>query len=181
MARKKVKEQYSTLTIKVQDFSGQTSASINYEARDLRDRHEKTPVYRFGSSVEFEGTCTYPPDRLGDAYGITVHSAEAGSKLIDARLDDFHLRDEQGAPRYGRQRDRLVPIYQIPPGLGLLQKIRGEARWNGWIWVPEQTAAQMLTLAASGKQLYIEMIEHKDGRSRWITHLTVQTTDPTEE
>jgi hypothetical protein len=39
----------------------------------------------------------------------------------------------------------------------------------------------MLTLAASGKQLYIEMIEHKAGRSRWITHLTVQTTDPTEE
>ena len=180
MARKKVKEQYSTLTIKVRDFSGQTSASINYEAKDLRYRHEKTPVYRFSSIIEFEGTCTYPPERLGDSYGVTVHSAEAGSKLIEARLEDYHLRDEQGAPRYGKQRDRLVPIYEIPPGLGLLQKVRGEARWNGWIWVPEQTVAQMLTLAASGKQLYIEMIEHKAGRSRWITHLTVQTTDPAE-
>lgn len=165
----KAKDNYSTLTIEVQDFSGEASAAINYETKDLRYRHEKTPVYRFSSTIEFDDICIYPPERLGDSYGITVHSAEAGSKLIDARLDDFHLRDDQDALRYGRQRGMEPPYRKSRPASGFCRKCGGEARWNSWVWVPEQTAAQMLTLDASGKQLYIEMIERKAGCSRWIT------------
>lgn len=176
MARKKAVEQYLSLTIRVEDFSGELSAGINYEATDHRDRHEKTHVYRFGSTIRFQGSCIYPTE--GDSYDITVHSAEPGSKLIDAQLHDFHLRDEGGAPRYSRQRGIEVPLYQIPAGLGLLEKVRGKARWHGWIWVPEEIASQTLTLAASGKQLFVEILECKVGRKRWINHLTVQTTDP---
>ena len=88
---------------------------------------------------------------------------------------------ENSSFKYRKVSGRSLPVYDIPEGLGLLDKDRGTRNWNGWLWVPEQTLTQMLILLTNVKPLYLEIHERKVKRTRWINGLRVQTTDPNEE
>jgi len=183
MARKKKRavEQYTYLSVRVDEYSAHVSASLNHEACDPRQYNDKVRIYQFGSTLEIQGICTYPDDRMNEKYRITVHGQQSGEGNLDARLADYHIRDEDGLPKYRKLRGQSVPVYDIPNGLGLLQKERGTRDWNGWIWVPEQTVAQMLTLIATIRPLYVRIDERKIERTHWIRGLTLQTTDPADE
>ncbi len=65
--------------------------------------------------------------------------------------------------------------------MGLLQTVRGEPSWSGWLWVSEETVSQMLTLLTGRSPLYLAIHERKVDRTRWINGLCLQTTDPAEE
>jgi len=183
MAKKKIStaEQYEFVYIAISDFSAQVNASVNYEARMPRHQHDELRVYSFGSTLMVSGLCTYPEEREGHQYQITIYGREPGEGDLQAKLADYHVRDKNGMPKYRKSRGREVPVYDAPNGLGLLEKQRGLNFWNGWLWVPESTVAQMFTLVTSKQPVYIDIHERRIGRTPWINGFCLQTTDPSEE
>ena len=182
MARaKKPVEEYSFISIKIRDHKARVGASINHEARDKQYQHDQLRIYRFDSSLEINGICTYPENRAGDKYEITVYGGRPDEGDLDKRLKDFRGRDKNGDPKYRKSRGHYLPVYEIPKGVGFVQKVRGENSWNGCIWVPNQTVAMMLNLLNRMGALFIELNERRVGRNRWINSLTLQTTDPAYE
>lgn len=182
MARpKKPVEEYTFIAIRVDDFTVRVGASINYDIDDLRWRHDDTPIYSFCSCIELSGVCSYPEERTGDGCHITLYSEQQDQGSFDARLKAHHVQDENGQPKYRKVRGKSIPVYDTLNGIGTLRKERGAKNWYGYIRVPEQTAAQMLTLLTSSRTVYIDIHELKMGRIRWIKGLNLQTTDPGEE
>ena len=71
--RKKAVEEYSLVSIRLQNYKARVGASINHRARDKRYQHDELRVYQFDSYLEIDGVCTYPENREGDKYQITVY------------------------------------------------------------------------------------------------------------
>lgn len=179
--KRKPAEQYTFLAVQVQTYSADVSAHINHDAQDKRRQADDVRIYRFGSRLEIEGICSYPDERLSEKYHITVYGEHPGEHDFDATLADFAVRDEMGTRKYRKRRDRLVPVYRDPRGLGMLEKERGTKNWHGWLWVPEATAMQMLSLLTTMRPLYLDIHERKIERDRWINGFGLQTTHPAEE
>ena len=97
---------------------------------------------------------------------------------FDTKLRDVHVREEDGSPKYQKVKGQLLPVYNLPAGLGLLQRKRGPINWDGWIWAPEPMITQMLVLLGTVRPIFLHVQEHKLDRTRWIEGLTLQTTDP---
>jgi len=91
------------------------------------------------------------------------------------------VRNEDSTHKYRRVRGKDLPVYDIPKGLGTLEKVRGEALWTGCLWVKQETVTQMLSLLPVVKPLYMFVHERKIEHHRWIVGFTVQTSDPSEE
>lgn len=182
--RKKQEEEYTFLGIRVSSYQAGMDASINHDAYNPQyafNLDERDPLYRFITRLLIIGAATWPEDRAGDIYEVTLYGDEAPSRNLNATLDDVHARDEHGSRQYRTYRGKRVPVYKPPSGIGLLYKVRGEKRWTAWINAPPRLASDMLTLLASGTQLYMALTEVKRGRRRWVTRFTLQTTDPAEE
>ena len=175
------KDEYNFLSIKVSNYKAYVDAAINYEVRDKRHYHSDAKVYRFSSHVEIDGICTWPEEREGDEYSMTIYGNEIHPGDFKLSLSDCHVKDENWSLKYKRVRGKDVPIYDVPKGLGTLDKVRGVAAWAGNIWVPETTITNMLSLLPVVNPLYIFIHENKIERHRWIVGLTLQTTDPAEE
>jgi hypothetical protein len=71
-----------------------------------------------------------------------------------------------------------VPVYDVPDGLGLIQKIRNKKEWTGFCWVSPGTVSDMLLLLPHVRPLYISIHERKVGRTRWINGLSLQMSHP---
>jgi hypothetical protein len=182
MARtKKQVEEYSLISIRVQNHKARVGASINHRANDKRYRHDGLRVYQFDSSLEIAGLCTYPEERAGEGYSITVYGDRSDEGDLDARLKEYHVKDKHGNPKCRKSGGRYMPVYEIPKGVGFLQKERGENSWNGCAWVPNQTVSMMLTLLVGNGPVFVELHERRVARNRWINGLTLQTTDPAYE
>jgi hypothetical protein len=130
----KSKEQRTRLVIRVEKYEVDIDFSINstalYPQNALRGDDED-PVYRFTNQLRIAGISTYPQDRAGESYELTLHGDDAPSNRIAITLKDIQVRDEYQAPKYRTYRGREVPLYQPPKGLGLLDKARGERQWDG--------------------------------------------------
>ena len=183
MTRKKIKpvDQYAFMTINVDKFSAAVNMSVNGQARERPQDNDNVSLYSFSCSAEIQGTCTYPPERVHENYRIDISARSPGELKFDAKLTNVHVRDEDGSLKYRKLRGRSLPVYDIPEGLGLLDKERGTRNWNGWLWVPEHTLTQMLILLTNVKPLYLEIHERKIERTRWINGVSLQMTDPNEE
>jgi hypothetical protein len=169
--RKRSEDEYANLAIRVERYEATAAASINhkiYYPQHAFNLDELDPVYRFITHLVITGTATYPEDRAGDVYEVTVYGDDAPSGYLQATLEDFQVRDEHRTPQYRTYRGRQVPIYKAPHGLGLLQKERGEARWTAWINVLPRLVSDMLMLLGTGKALYISLQERKHERLRWF-------------
>jgi hypothetical protein len=132
---KKPVEEYSLISIRIQNHKARVGASINHKANDKRYQHDELRVYQFDSSLEIAGICNYPDDRSGETFLITVYGDQPGEGELNARLRDFHIKDKYGDPKYRKLRGRHMPVYEIPKGVGFLQKVRGKNSWYGCIWV----------------------------------------------
>lgn len=117
---------YEFLSIPLSRYRANVDASINYEARDKRHHWADPKIYSFGTLIELEGVCDYPEERAGDKYVISVHGWEAEEGQFEARLSDRHVLDEDGSRKYRKVRGEEVPVYDVPEGIGLIEKIRGE-------------------------------------------------------
>jgi hypothetical protein len=100
---KKPVEEYSLISIKIRDHKARVGASINHKARDKRYQHDELPVYQFDSYLEITGICTYPENRAGDRYLITVYGDQPGEGDLDKRLQDFRARDKNGEAQFWGQ------------------------------------------------------------------------------
>ena len=179
--RKATKQEYLYLCLRVESYEASVDAGINHVADaphlawDLDDRDS---VYQFTSLIRVTAKLTYPEERPNDTYELTFYSNDAPSRRLGLTLRDVQNLDKHGAPQYRTYRGKLVPVYSPPKGLGLLDKVRGEPRWTGWIAVTGHFANDLLTLLAHKRQLYIGIQERADGRTRWARSISIQTDDP---
>ena len=47
---------------------------------------------------------------------------------------------------YLRVRGEEVSVYDVPKGMGLIEKARGSKKWSGFCWVSPGTVSDMLAL-----------------------------------
>ena len=103
-------------------------------------------VYQFDSSVELEGACNYPEEREGEKFPFTVYGREIHEGGFDVTLSDCHVLDDDGARKYRRVRGKDVPVYEVPKGIGTIQRVRGSGGWSGWCWISPRAVSDMLAL-----------------------------------
>lgn len=175
------KPEYTLIGIDVLTYRARVDAAINYEVKDKRMRFDDTLIYRFYSAIEVDGIANYPEERLGDNYTITIYSDERYPGEFTSKVSDYHVRDEQGLPKYRRERGESVPVYDIPSKIGYLERRRGTRTWSGVVWIDRHLVTDMLTLLPHVRPLYLAVNEIKVERRRGITGLTLQTTNPAEE
>ncbi len=182
--RKKPGEEHTYIAIRVEHHDASISAGVNSDAYAPQlawNLDDDAPVFEFTSQVTIMGVSTYPPERAGDTYDLTISSVDTGNHRIYAKLKDIHARDERRLPQYRTHRGRQIPVYVAPYGLGTLDKVRGEKRWTGWIFVAPRFVNDLLVLLTYQPQLFLGLHEFKVERSRWLRSVTLQTTDPAEE
>ena len=170
--------EYELLSIPLSGYRASVDASVNPYARDKRHHYADPKIYSFGTSLELEGVCNYPEERSGESYVISVHGWETEEGKFEDRLSDRHVMDEDGTRKYRKVRCDEVPVYDVPEGIGLIEKVRGEKRWTGFCWVSPGTVSDMLSLLPHVRPLYVSIHEHKVGRTRWINGLTLQMSHP---
>jgi hypothetical protein len=138
-------------------------------------------VYKYIARLTIVGTVTYPEDRAGQRFEITVYGDESPSRHVFPTLKDLQEQGEYGQPPYREYRGRSLPVLRKPPGLGLLDRVRGEPRWNAWLNVAARLVSDMLVLLGTKRVLYLAIEERKVGRTRWVDGICLQTTDPAED
>jgi hypothetical protein len=134
--QRKAEEQHTHLAIRVQSYEVRVVASVNhnvYAPQYAWDLDDDDPLYQFTAQLTISGISTYPEERAGDAYELTIYGADAPSRRLNLTLKDVQARNEHGSPQYREYRGKQIPIYNPPKGLGLLDKIRGEPRWTAWL------------------------------------------------
>ncbi len=183
MARKKKSKraEYEFLSLRVEDYSASVEASINYQVRDSRHRRPEALVYGFGSHIEIEASVVWPEERADQPLHLTVYGHEPHQGTFDMTLDDCHVIDESGSRKYQKKRGEAVPVYNVPKGIGNIEKVRGVNAWSGYAWVTAACASDMMALLPNVDPLYLSIHEMKEGRSRFIVGLTLQTVDPSTE
>ncbi|RWH54980.1 MAG: hypothetical protein EOQ83_29700 [Mesorhizobium sp.] len=182
--QKQPAEEHTHLAIRVERSEASVEAAINYNVYTPQyawNSNDDDPLYRFTTRLTVAGTCTYPEERAGDSYEVTIYGDNIGSGDIRATLKDAQERDEHGSAKYRQHRGRQIPIYNPPPGIGLINKIRGEPSWTAWLRVPPRYTSDALALLRNGRSLFLAIHELKKGRRRWVQSVSLQTTDPAEE
>ena len=181
---RKTEEENTHIAIRVERYEADVAASINhnvYGAQYAWNLNDDDPVYEFTNQTRITGTATYPPQRAGDAFQLTLYGTDAPSHRLGTKLKDVQARDEHGSPQYRKYRGREIPVFIAPKGLGLLDKVRGETSWNGWIFASPRFVTDALVLLGRPETLFIAIHERKIDRARWIQRISLQTTDPAEE
>lgn len=169
--QRKREEEHTHLAIRVERYEARVEASVNHHvfapeyAWNLDD---EDPVYEFTSHLTIEGTSTYPEERAGDGYELTIYGDDAPSRRLNLRLKDVQARDKHGVRQYRLYRGREIPVFDHPSGLGLLNKIRGERRWTAWAHVAPHFVNDALSLLGCEKNLFLAINERKKDRTRWL-------------
>ncbi|SIT57844.1 hypothetical protein BQ8794_410011 [Mesorhizobium prunaredense] len=78
-------------------------AAVNYNVytpQSAWNSDDDDPLYRFTTRLAVAGISTYPEERAGDTYEVTIYGDNLGSGDIRATLKDVQARDEHGSPQY---------------------------------------------------------------------------------
>lgn len=172
------------LAILVERYDAHIDATINhnvYVPQSAWGTDEEDPVYRYTSKLEITGIATYPPQRADDIYELTIYGDDAPSRHHNLTLRDVQARDNYGSPIQRLYRGRQIPVYNAPKGLGHIEKVRGELRWTGWLFVPTRFVNDMLVLLNHARNLFVALYERKEDRARRIMSISLQTKNPEEE
>ena len=175
---------HSRIGIKVDGYQARVEADINIDAKDPKyaiDLDDRDPVYKYITRLEIVGTATFPDDRTGQRFEISVYGDESPSRHVFATLKNLHELGEYGQPLYRIYRGQNLPVFRKPPGLGLLDKVRGEPRWTAWLNVAARLVSDMLVLLGTKRDLYLAIEERKIGRTRWVDGISLQSTDPADD
>lgn len=177
--RKKVEAvMHEHLLIQVTEHAAYIDGGINPEIFEPRRYWHKCKVYTSSNNLELTGVCRDPEDRSGSAYRISIHGDVDGPLNFDAILDDYHARDDSGNYKYRRRGDREMPVYDPPDSIGLLQRNRETAQWNGWCWLPLPIVSDMIALAFQTPTLYLALHEIKVGRHYKIRGIALYSREP---
>jgi hypothetical protein len=176
--RPKQAQEHTHLAISVESFSASASTGINPKLYDnnSRDIGPDDLVLESSLRLEVQGVCTYPPPRAHKKFEITIHPEDASK--AGHRAKDLHRRDANSAPLYRKKRGELYPTYDLPVGLGLIEKRRSDDVWAGWAFVQPTFLTNALILLGQSQPAYLSINERRIERHRWIWHISVQTSDP---
>jgi hypothetical protein len=111
--QKRSEDEYTYLAIRVSSYEAEADASINHDvyypqhAFELDDRD---PVFQFITRLVITGTSTWPENRTGDVYEVTIYGDDAPSRHVHATLEDVQARDEYRARQYRDYRGAKVPM-----------------------------------------------------------------------
>lgn len=181
---KQPKPTYSRIGVKVESYDARVEADINIDAKDPKyaiNLDDRDPVYKYVTRLTIVGMATYPEDRAGQRFKVTGYSDESPSRHMFPTLKDLHERGEYGQPLYRKYRGVDLPVFRKPPGLGLIEKVRGEPVWTAWLNVAARLVSDMLMLLGTRRDLYLAIEERKIDRTRWVDGIGLQTTDPAED
>lgn len=181
---RKTEIQHTRIYIKVESYQASIDALVNhdvYAPQSAWNLDEHDPLYVFNSRLEITGVSTYPESRANEPYELTIYSEESPSSRFNLTLKDAQVRNEYGSPQYRQYRGSHIPVFKPPSGLGLVDKVRGEQRWSVVIWAIPRFIGELLTLLGQKRQLYVDLHERKEARTRWVQGLGLQTTDPATE
>ena len=183
MAKRKRKpaDQYDFLALEVEDYAARVDSSISLEVRVPRHYDVDAKVYDFQSVIELEAVTLWPDERAGNHYFLTLYGGESHRRDFDLTLSQCQARNEDGSLSFRKVKGKLIPVYDVPSGIGVLEKIRGSRDWTGFAWVSPTIVSDMLKLLPHVKPLYLMIHERKIGRHYWMAGLTLQTTNPAEE
>lgn len=182
MSRKrKLEEQYFYIEAEIVSYEARAEASLNSNAFGPQyalnlDRDD--PVYKFTSQLSVIARQIYPEKQTGAEYEIAFYGDDAPSRRLGLTLGDIQVRDKHGAGQYRSYRGQEIPVYAPPPGLCCLEKVRGVARWHGWISTTPRFLNDALLLLGQSRKLFLGIHEHKKDRSRWIRNISLQTAPP---
>lgn len=182
--QKRPEDVHTHLSVRIEAFEARIEAAVNpnvYAPQYAWDLDDEEPLYKFTTALTINGVSNYPDERAGDTYDLTVYGTDIRSRRLSGTLKDVQARDQRGSLQYRKYRGREIPVYNPPGGIGLLDKVRGEPRWTGWVYVSPQFVNDSLVLLGQGKKLFVALHERKSERTRWIQSLDIQTTDPAEE
>lgn len=182
--RAKIHEQYTFVSIHVESYEVSLDASVNsavYSPQYTWSLNDGSPLYEFKTYLTIRGICISPKERAGEIYDLTMYSADLKASRINATLEDAQKRDEFGSPQYRTYRGKQIPVYDPPKGLSIVEKVRGQPRWTSWLPVQSNFATDLLTLLDHQRPLFLAINERKVERTRWLQHLSIQTTNPEEE
>ena len=186
MPRKKTRaknpdEIYTYIVVLVDNFEAETEMGVNsdvYHPQYAWASRDEDALYAMTSQVRINGVCTYPDERAGDSYHLTLYSDDSPARWLRATLKEAQLRDKNGMPKYRTYRGREIPVYDAPKGLAVLDKVRGKPEWSAWINVKPRMVAETLLLTGQNRQLFLTLQEWKFERKHWIRSFGLQTTNP---
>ena len=183
MTRKQPKsaQEHTHLAIRVESYTASASAGINPA---LYGDHPKDIVgddltLESSMRLKVRGVCTYPPPRADQKFEITIHTENASKTGL--RVKDLHKMDANNAPLYRKNRGGLYPVYDLPAGLGMIERRRSDDVWGGWVFVESKVVTNMLIMLGQNQPSYLSINERKIERHRWIWHISLQTSDPAAE
>lgn len=171
---------YTFLTITVDDYKVRITTGPNSQilgsTRYVKDDDEHAIVSN--TVLELKGLCTDPEDRAGERYEITLLGGSSDTGILGQKIKDLHRKSKDGFHEYRQYRGRNYPVYEDPPELGLVEKVRGESRWIAWASVHQQMITDALILLSGNRPIYASINEKKFERKRWVQSISVQSTDP---
>lgn len=182
--RTKPQDEYAFLAVRINQFDAQAGAWLHSHIHcpeTSLDDHDRDPLYPGHTQINLSGAITYPDDRAGHGFSMSISAAESPTAVANLTVKDMQTRDEYGSPTYRTYRGRSVPVYDKPPGLGLIDKVRAETAWRAWAFLPPRAVTNMLALLSYQRPLFLSIQERKTHRARWITSIILQTTDPAQE
>lgn len=175
---------FTQLAIRVEHYEVRVAAAIShdvYAPQFAWNLDDNDPVYPITTRLTITGVSTYPEERAGDSYELTIYGDDAPSRRLNATLKDVQVRDQYGSLEFRKYRDRQIPVYHPPEGMGLIEKVKGEPRWTAWFHTPVRFASNLVSLLGHNRVLFISLNERRKAKARWILGMSLQTVDPAEE
>ena len=112
---------------------------------------------------------------------LTIYGSDSRHSDFELTLADCQVSDGNGMLKYCKVRGKEVPVYDVPKGIGYIERQRGTRIWMGCVWVKQQTVTDMLTLLPNVRPLFIAIHERHISRNRWIVGLTLLTKNPEDD
>jgi hypothetical protein len=175
---------YAQLAVRLERYDIEAGVDVNFLLEHpelaLHDA-DNDPVFGHTTQLVLTGTATYPTDRAGECFELTIRGDEGPSTRVGLTLHDMHMLDNNRVPRYREYRGQTFPVYRSVPGIASMSRARKTSPWTAWIILAPRLVSDMLALLGMRGRLYLAILESKQGRERWIRQLSLQTRDPANE
>lgn len=109
-----------------------------------------------------------------------IYGHERSGEEFSLKLKDCHVINEKWERVYRKVKGKEEPVYDIPKGIGSLEKRRGSDAWSGVVWIMPNVVSDMLTLLPNVSPLYLDLHVKKEGKLHYIVGLSLKTQDPAE-
>lgn len=179
--QRKAGPEHTFSSFQVKNFDASARASINHQVANPKYSFEpllpEDLVFSHTTSLTVRGEATYPPERAGVSYELTINGEDGRYKRVNLTLGDIQSQNKHGSPTYRQYRGRTIPVVDPVPGIALLDRNK-QGTWTAWINVLPRLVSDMLVILNTNRSTWVSLHETKAGRTRWIRDISIQTTNP---